>query len=90
VARHLSVEKRARQNIKRNRRNRIVKSAIRGALKQVKANDDPTKTAKLTTNAQRILDRAAAKKVLHKNKAARMKSRVMKKPAQTEKAVATD
>lgn len=90
MARHLSVEKRARQNIKRNRRNRVVKSAIRGALKQVETNNDPAKTTELTTNAQRILDRAAAKKVLHKNKAAHLKSKIMKKTAQPEKADTTE
>ena len=77
--RHLSVEKRARQNIKRNRRNRTVKSAMRGTLKELAASKDPESTAKLTVKAQKVFDRAAARNVIHKNKAARLKSQIMKK-----------
>jgi len=88
--RHLSVEKRARQNIKRNRRNRVVKSAIRGALKQAAASSDPAQIPKLATNAQRVLDRAVSKRVIPKNRAARLKSRLMKKAALAKKAGAVD
>ena len=83
--RHLSVEKRARQNIKRNRRNRTVKSAMRGTLKELAASKDQESTAKLTVKAQKVFDRAAARNVIHKNKAARLKSQIMKK-AKAEKA----
>jgi len=77
--RHLSVEKRARQNVVRNRRNRVIKSAIRGALKKVEDNTDQAKTTAVTIEAQRVLDRAVTRNVVHKNKASRLKSRLMKK-----------
>lgn len=79
--RHLSVEKRARQNLKRNRRNRITKAAMRGALKDLATNKDPEAAAKLSAKTQKIFDRAAARNVIHKNKAARLKSQIMKKKA---------
>ena len=80
--RHLSVEKRARQNVVRNRRNRVIKSSMRAALKQVDDNTDQAKTAAVTVKAQRVLDRAVARNVVHKNKASRIKSRLMKKAGQ--------
>ena len=79
MARHITVEKRARQNIKRNRRNRVVKSQIRGALKAVAANTDAEQAPKIESKTQKIIDRAAAKKVIPKNRASRMKSKLMKK-----------
>jgi small subunit ribosomal protein S20 len=86
VARHLSVEKRARQNKVRNQRNRIVKSSIRGVYKDAEAvkGSDAEGIAKVTALAQRIFDRAASKHVVHKKKAARMKSRLMKRMASKE------
>ena len=86
MARHLSVEKRARQNLKRNRRNRAVKSEIRGALKKVEATSDSDQALKAVTEAQRVLDRAAAKGVLPKKRVAHMKSRIMKPKAQKSEA----
>jgi len=77
--RHLSVEKRARQNVVRNRRNRVIKSSMRAALKHVDENTDQAKTAVVSIEAQRVLDRAVARNVIHKNKASRIKSRLMKK-----------
>ena len=79
MARHLSVEKRHRQSLVRNRRNRAVKSVIRGAVKQVEtATEAEAKTAALN-NLASIADKSAAKKVIHKNKASRMKSRMTKR-----------
>lgn len=83
--RHLSVEKRARQNITRNRRNRVIKSQIRTALKDVEANTDQAQTPKLATKAQSVLDRAARKNVIHKKKAARIKSQIMRKTSAAKK-----
>lgn len=79
--RHLSVEKRARQSEVRNRRNRKTKASLRSALKDLAANKEPEKTAKLTAAAQKVFDRAVVKNVIHKNKAARLKSQIMRKKA---------
>jgi small subunit ribosomal protein S20 len=81
VARHLSVEKRHRQNIKRNRRNRTAKSKLRSVLKDFETAKEPeAKTAAMTKIAS-AADKAARKKVIHRNKAARIKSRAAKKAA---------
>jgi small subunit ribosomal protein S20 len=81
LARHLSVEKRARQNKVRNQRNRIVKSSIRGLYKDIETNTDPENAPKLASRAQKVFDKAASKNVVHWKKAARMKSRAMKQLA---------
>ncbi|MGQ9630671.1 MAG: 30S ribosomal protein S20 [bacterium] len=77
-----SAIKRARQNEKRRLRNRSVKSAIKTAVKKViasvEANDRESAHVNLL-KAIKILDRAAAKGVIHKNTSARKKSRLAKK-----------
>jgi small subunit ribosomal protein S20 len=82
VAHSLSANKRVRQTVKRNARNRSRKDLLKGALKSfasaVTANDPKTAAGELNKVAQR-LDRNAAKGVIHKNAAARKRSRLTKK-----------
>jgi small subunit ribosomal protein S20 len=61
---------------KARQRNKAVKTVIRGTLKDYKADQDKT-TDKLKVVAK-VLDQAASNKVIHKNKAARLKSRMAK------------
>lgn len=89
--------KRNRQNDKRRLRNRVYRGAARTAVKNARAAmaaSDPENTRKALLEAISQLDRAAQKGVLHKNNAARRKSRLMKQfaklgplPAKTEMAV---
>ena len=61
---------------KARQRNRRIKSLIRGAVKDFTAEKgDANKSEKLKKVAS-ILDKAAGKNVIHKNKAARAKSRL--------------
>ncbi|MDQ3056558.1 MAG: 30S ribosomal protein S20 [Luteimonas sp.] len=74
-----SAKKRAKQAVVRNLRNTSQRSMLRTAVKKVlkalEANDaDGAKAAFVT--AQPILDRFAARGLIHKNKAARHKSRI--------------
>jgi len=88
VAEHLSVKKRNRQSIKHNRRNRAAKSKIRSTVKQFEAAAADTKVESLRAVAS-VLDKAAVKRVIHRNKANRAKSRLTKrlnKASQTPKA----
>jgi small subunit ribosomal protein S20 len=78
VPRHLSVEKRHRQNIKRNRRNRTVKSKLRTVLRQFEVAQEPEAKAKALSQVASITDKAASKRVIHRNKAKRIKSRAAK------------
>ena len=78
-----AAEKRMRQEIKRRAHNRSVKSLVKTQITKARhAIDAPTVTAEDAEAAVRTavseLDRAAKKGVLHKNNAARRKSRLMK------------
>jgi small subunit ribosomal protein S20 len=74
-----SAKKRLRQSIKRNTRNRATKSELRTEIRKVRESatagklDDAEKEFRV---AAEKLDRAAAKRVIHPNKAARLKSRL--------------
>ncbi|MBI4762538.1 MAG: 30S ribosomal protein S20 [Chloroflexota bacterium] len=75
--------KRNKQNEKRRLRNRMARGTARGAVSKARAalaaNAPETKEAVL--KAISALDKAAEKGVIHKNNAARRKSRLMKKLA---------
>jgi small subunit ribosomal protein S20 len=72
--------KRNRQNIKRRARNRVVRGNFRSALRKARLAIEIGDVEQANTAAQaatKALDKAAAKGVIHKNKAARQKSRLM-------------
>lgn len=74
MAHHQSAIKRIRQSKKRNLYNRQFKKLIKEATKAVRsATDLATAEAKLR-DAAKILDRSAAKGIIHKNTAANRKS----------------
>jgi len=79
VANIKSAKKRAKQAVVRNLRNASQRSMLRTAVKKVlkalDANDAAGAQAAFAT-AQPILDRFAARGLIHKNKAARHKSRL--------------
>lgn len=74
-----SAEKRNRQAPKRAARNRILRSGARTAIKRARTALDSkdTNSAEAIQAAIQTLDRAATKGVIHKNNAARRKSRLM-------------
>ena len=69
----------AKKNMRKSRaaqaRNRAQRSALRTALKKAQA---PGATADVKLTAVRLLDRAARKGLVHRNAAARHKSRLAK------------
>ncbi|CAN5651751.1 MAG: 30S ribosomal protein S20 [Gemmatimonadetes bacterium] len=71
-----SAEKRMRTSAKRAARNRHVRSKLRTAIKKVRQADSPEAATAALREASSLLDRAAAKNVIHANKAARAKSRL--------------
>jgi small subunit ribosomal protein S20 len=76
--------KRNRQNEKRRLRNRVFRGQARTAVKRVRAalaGSDPQAAQAALIQAVRALDKAAEKGVIHKNNAARRKSRLMKRLA---------
>jgi len=75
VAKHLSVRKRHRQSVVRRARNRAEKSNLRNAVKNFLATTaDKAPDAFRETSS--VVDKAASKGVIHKNKAGRIKSRL--------------
>jgi len=79
---NLSAEKRARQSVKRNMRNRSVLSGVRTIIKKVEAavvSGDVGDAGKVLLQAVRALTKAASKGVIHKNTASRNISRLTKK-----------
>ncbi|UCB52272.1 MAG: 30S ribosomal protein S20 [Candidatus Zixiibacteriota bacterium] len=71
---HKSAKKRLKTNEKSNVRNRAVKSRIRSLVKNAETSVDEASLKEAVS----LLDRAARKKVIHPNKASRMKSRLAK------------
>ncbi len=75
--------KRNKQNEKRRLRNRVVRGSARSAVIKARAafeaNSPETKEAVMKAISE--LDKAAEQGVIHKNNAARRKSRLMKKLA---------
>jgi small subunit ribosomal protein S20 len=79
--------KRNRQNEKRRLRNRVVRGTARAAIRNARAailTGDVATTKEAVLAAISRLDKAAGKGVIHKNNAARRKSRLMKALAAAE------
>ena len=71
-----SAKKAMRQAATRTVRNRAQRSTLRTALKRVRAAATADAAAAAYALAARLLDRAARKGLIHKNNAARHKSRM--------------
>ena len=74
-----SAAKRHRQNLKRRTRNRSAKAELKTEIRQVHEAADGGKLEEAETEfrvAVAKLDRAAAKRIIHPNRAARLKSRL--------------
>ena len=79
-----SAKKQARAGVRRSARNRGVRSEVKTMVVKARRSfaEGPVAEADraaLTVDAIRVLDRAAAKGIIHRNNAARRKSRLMKK-----------
>jgi small subunit ribosomal protein S20 len=73
-----SAVKRIGQAAQRQKRNRGVRSRLRSTIKDYRSGGDQEKSKKLSTAVSEI-DRARKKGVIHRNAAARYKSRLAKK-----------
>ena len=73
-------KKRVRQNKKSEEHNRTLRSRLSRSIRLVyqAIDNEDEKTKELIKDAQSNLDRAAKKNIIHKNKAARTKSRIDK------------
>jgi small subunit ribosomal protein S20 len=83
--------KRIRSSEARRQRNRIVRGSTRTAIKRARigvAGKDMAVAEASVQDAVSALDKAAAKGVIHKNNAARRKSRLMRQLNQAKQAAA--
>lgn len=76
--RHKSAQKRARQTVKRTERNKKYKALIKGSVKKVLENKDKAEAETQLKKTVAVLDRAAVKGIIHRNKAANQKSKLTK------------
>ena len=81
MANHKSAEKRVRQNTKRNEINRSNRSKLRTQIKKLRsalAATDKKQSDELLVPTVSLIDKAVNKGLIHKNTAARYKSRLTK------------
>ena len=78
MAQHKSAEKRARISKRRASRNQAWKSQMRTAIKRVRTSTEKEKALGELRKTVKLLDRLAAKGIIHKNKAANNKSSLTK------------
>lgn len=71
-----STRKRLRQNERRRQRNKAALSRLRTAVKRVRAASDAETATERYREAVVLLDRAATRGLIHKNRAARSKARL--------------
>lgn len=82
MANHASALKAHRQNVIHRERNRQFRSKLRTALKGVRSALDAGNTAQVKdglSNTVSLIDKMVTKGVIHKNAAARYKSRLVKR-----------
>ncbi len=76
MANHKSAEKRIRSNDAKRVRNRYQAKTTRNLLKELRSTKDKSKAAAMIPELSAMLDRLAKKNVIHKNKAANLKSSI--------------
>ncbi len=78
MANHKSAEKRIRNSENKRERNRYQAKTMRNALKDLRATKNKEEAAKKLPEIASMLDKLAKKNVIHKNKAANLKSSLSK------------
>ena len=74
-----SAEKRMRTAAKRAERNKAARSRLRTAVKKARQAESGEEVTASFLEAKSLLDRAARKRLVHPNQAARLKSRLAKR-----------
>jgi small subunit ribosomal protein S20 len=78
MANHKSAEKRNRQTEERRLHNRYFARTTRNAIKDLRTTTDKTAASELLPKVSSMLDKLAKKNIIHKNKAANLKSSLTK------------
>lgn len=78
MANHPSADKRNRSSEAKRERNRIRKNAVKFAIKKLKLNKDRKAASEALVKITSLLDKLAKTNIIHKNKAANIKSKLTK------------
>ncbi|MBO4489465.1 MAG: 30S ribosomal protein S20 [Bacteroidales bacterium] len=79
MANHKSSIKRIRANEKKRLANRYYSKTMRNALKDIRNTEDKNEASQKLSAMTSMIDKLAKKGMIHKNKAANLKSGLMKK-----------
>lgn len=78
MANHKSARKRIRSTETKNERNKYQAKTMRNALKNLRNTTDKKQAAEMLPGVASMLDKLAKKNVIHKSKAANLKSKLTK------------
>ncbi len=78
MANHKSAKKRIRQTAKRNAANSYYHKTARNAVKKLRSVADKKEATTLLSSVESMLDKLSKKNIIHKNKAANLKSKLAK------------
>jgi small subunit ribosomal protein S20 len=78
MANHKSALKRIRQTATRTLRNKYQHKTTRNAVKSLRSTTDKKTAAEMLPKVASMLDKLAKKNIIHKNKAANLKSKLTK------------
>jgi len=79
MANHKATKKDARQAAKRNERNRYYGKTTRNAIRDIKAIEEKAAFGDKLPSVESMIDKLAKRGVIHKNKAANLKSKLAKR-----------
>jgi small subunit ribosomal protein S20 len=79
MANHKSSKKRIRANDRKRLANRYYAKTMRNALKDIRLTSDKETAVGKLSKVTSLIDKLAKKGIIHKNKAANLKSGIMKK-----------
>lgn len=78
MANHKSALKRIRQDKVKREHNRYYAKTMRNAVRKLRATTDKEEAVELYPKVQKMLDKLAKTNIIHKNKAANLKSKLTK------------
>lgn len=73
-----SAKKKMRKDIKKTKINQFYINSYKKLIKQIKTITDKSKLKNLMNKTYSLIDKAAKKKIIHKNKASRVKAQIAK------------
>ena len=78
MANHKTTEKRIRQTVDRNEKNKYYAKTMRNALKKLRLTTNREEADVMLPRLTSLLDRLVNKKIIHQNKASNLKSSLVK------------